>query len=61
VPYDPLAMKSFGNREIASCWNGISVGHGKYIGKGGLSRDDEWPIRDCGIWPSAYNGMFNMY
>jgi hypothetical protein len=44
-----------------SCWAGISVGHGKYIGKGGLSRDDDWPIRECGIWPSAYNGMFNMY
>ncbi|EFX78133.1 hypothetical protein DAPPUDRAFT_246477 [Daphnia pulex] len=30
VPYDPLAMKSFGNREIgqiASRWADISVGH----------------------------------
>ncbi len=31
VPYDPLAMKSFGNREIASCWAGISVGHGIFL------------------------------
>jgi hypothetical protein len=26
-------MKSFGNREIASCWAGISVGHGTDRGR----------------------------